>query len=378
MSHLATFGAGIAGPDLEAQLCAQGFTLGHFPQSFELSTLGGWIATRSCGQQSLGYGRIERLFAGGHLETPAGSLELPSFPASAVGPDLKEIVLGSEGRFGIITEATMRITPLPEKEVFHAVFLPNFEYGMAAARQIVQAGLPLSMIRLSTANETKTMLALAGHRKLIGAMEKFLSMCGISNEKCMLMLGFTGRKAVVCVARSEALAIASGHHGVHVGKIFGKQWHKKRFFTPYLRNNLWELGYALDTLETATHWNNVPVMIKAVEESLHNALKEINERVHVFTHLSQLYNSGASIYSSYFFRMAPGADETLSRWQALKAAASREIVKNGGTISHQHGVGTDHIPYMAAEKGELGMAVISNLCKQFDPQGIMNPGKLIL
>jgi alkyldihydroxyacetonephosphate synthase len=138
------------------------------------------------------------------------------------------------------------------------------------------------------------------------------------------------------------------------------------------------MGYALDTLETATHWNNVPVMIKAIKESLHNSLAKINERVHVFTHLSQLYPSGASIYTSYFFRMAPGADETLSRWQALKAAASREIVKNGGTISHQHGVGTDHIPYMAAEKGELGMAVISSLCKQFDPQEIMNPGKLIL
>jgi alkyldihydroxyacetonephosphate synthase len=378
VSHLATFGAGIAGPDLESQLRAQGFTLGHFPQSFELSTLGGWIATRSCGQQSLGYGRIERLFAGGHLETPAGSIELPSFPASAVGPDLKEIVLGSEGRFGIITEATMRITPLPEKEVFHAVFLPNFECGMAAARQIVQTRLPLSMIRLSTANETKTMMALAGHRKLLGAMEKFLSLRGIGEEKCMLMLGFTGRKDVVHVARSGALTIASSHYGIHVGQMFGKQWHKKRFLTPYLRNTLWEAGYAIDTLETATHWSNVPVMIKAIEESLLETLAKINERIHIFTHLSQLYPSGASIYTSYFFRMATDADETLSRWQALKAAASREIVKNGGTISHQHGVGTDHLPYMAAEKGQLGMAVISSLCKQFDPQGIMNPGKLIL
>lgn len=223
VSHLATFGAGTAGPDLEAQLRAQGYTLGHFPQSFELSTLGGWIATRSCGQQSLGYGRIERLFAGGHLETPSGTLNLPAFPASAAGPDLKEIVLGSEGRFGIITEATMRITPLPEKEVFHAVFLPNFECGMAAARQIVQARLPLSMIRLSTANETKTMLALAGHRKLISAMEKYLSVYGIGDEKCMLMLGFTGRKAIVRMARNEALAIANSQHGVHVGQIFGKQ-----------------------------------------------------------------------------------------------------------------------------------------------------------
>jgi alkyldihydroxyacetonephosphate synthase len=178
--------------------------------------------------------------------------------------------------------------------------------------------------------------------------------------------------------RSEALAIANSHHGIHVGQIFGKQWHKKRFLTPYLRNTMWDAGYAIDTLETATHWSNVPVMIKAIEESLHKTLAKINERIHVFTHLSQLYPSGASIYTSYFFRMAPDADETLSRWQALKAAASREIIKNGGTISHQHGVGTDHLPYMAAEKGELGMAVISSLCKQFDPQGIMNPGKLIL
>ena len=378
VSHLATFGAGIAGPDLEAQLRAQGFTLGHFPQSFELSTLGGWIASRSCGQQSLGYGRIERLFAGGHLESPAGSMDFPSFPGSAVGPDLKEIVLGSEGRFGIITEATMRITPLPEKEDFHAVFLPNFDCGMAAARKIVQARLPLSMLRLSTAEETKTMLALAGHRKLIGAMEKYLSMRGIGDEKCMLMLGFTGRKAIVRMARNEALTIANSHHGVHVGKIFGKKWHETRFLTPYLRNTLWEAGYAIDTLETATHWKNVSVMINAIEESLRNTLAKINERVHVFTHLSQLYPSGASIYTSYLFRVTPDYDETLSRWQALKAAASGEIVKHGGTISHQHGVGTDHLPYMAAEKGELGMAVISSLCKQFDPQGIMNPGKLIL
>jgi alkyldihydroxyacetonephosphate synthase len=209
-------------------------------------------------------------------------------------------------------------------------------------------------------------------------MEKYLSMRGIGDEKCMLMLGFTGRKAIVRMARNEALTIANSHHGVHVGKIFGKKWHKTRFLTPYLRNTLWEAGYAIDTLETATHWKNVSVMINAIEESLRNTLAKINERVHVFTHLSQLYPSGASIYTSYLFRVTPDYDETLSRWQALKAAASGEIVKHGGTISHQHGVGTDHLPYMAAEKGELGMAVISSLCKQFDPQGIMNPGKLIL
>ncbi len=167
-SQLATFGAGVSGPELEAQLRAMGYTLGHFPQSFELSTLGGWIATRSSGQQSLGYGRIEDLFAGGTVISPAGVLELLPHPASAAGPDLRQILLGSEGRMGIISKATVRTSPLPESEEFHAVFFPDFEQGQTAVREMVQEKLPLSMLRLSTAVETTTTLALAGHEKLIG------------------------------------------------------------------------------------------------------------------------------------------------------------------------------------------------------------------
>ena len=161
VSHLATFGAGVSGPELEAQLRARGFTLGHFPQSFEYSTLGGWVATRSSGQQSLRYGRIESLFAGGTLLSPGGALRLPPFPASAAGPDLRQLVLGSEGRMGILTEATVRVTPLPEHEEFHAVFFPSFAAGLTATRQIVQARLPLSLLRFSTPTETQTTLALS-------------------------------------------------------------------------------------------------------------------------------------------------------------------------------------------------------------------------
>jgi len=375
-SHLATFGAGITGPDLEAQLRARGCTLGHFPQSFECSTLGGWIVTRSSGQQSLGYGRIEKLFAGGRLEAPAGTLELPPFPASAAGPDLREVILGSEGRMGILTEATMRVTLLPEVEAFHAVFFPDFERGMRATREILQARLPLSMLRLSTAVETQTTLALAGHERLIGALERMLQMRGVGESKCMLLLGFTGREEVVKAARKEALGLAGRHGGVHVGRTFGKEWHKSRFRTPYLRNTLWEQGYAIDTLETATDWANIPAMIEAIELALHSGLEEVDERVHVFTHLSHLYPYGSSIYTTYLYRIAPNPDETLRRWQVLKAAASYAIVAHGGTITHQHGVGTDHLPYLAQEKGMLGMAAIEDLCRRFDPAGIMNLGKL--
>lgn len=376
-SLLAVFEAGVTGPDLEAQLRARGCTLGHFPQSFELSTLGGWVATRSSGQQSLKYGRIEKLFAGGRIITPVGELELPPFPASAAGPDLREAFLGSEGRLGILTEATLRVTRLPEREAFHGIFFPDFERGMRAARLMLQAGLPLSMLRLSTANETATTLALAGRENLIGLLEGVLAVRGLSAEKCLLLVGFSGGEPWMRAVRGQALDIAKKNDGVHIGRTFGEQWHKNRFRTPYLRNTLWEAGYAVDTLETAVDWSNVTGMIDAIEAALYTALVKCSERVHVFTHLSHLYPYGSSIYTTYLFRLARDPEESLHRWEALKQASSQAVTAMGGTISHQHGVGVDHRPYLHVEKGELGMAALDGLVRFFDPHGMMNPGKLV-
>ena len=374
-SHLATFGAGVRGPDLEAQLRAKHFTLGHYPQSFEYSTLGGWVTTRSTGQQSYRYGKIERTFAGGHLESPAGSLDLPPFPASAAGPDLRDLVLGSEGRLGILTRATVRVSPMPEEESFHALFFPHFESGLQAVREIVQKRIPLSLLRLSTAVETATNLALAGHEKAIGWLETGLGVLGAREEKAMLMLGVSGATDLATYARRAAVKLARSHGAVHVGRYMGSQWHKTRFSTPYLRNTLWELGYAIDTLETATTWSQLPGIITGIEAALHQAL--VTEKVHVFTHVSHVYPDGASIYTSYLFRLQPEPDQTLGVWQQLKAAASQAIMASGGTISHQHGVGTDHLPYLEQEKGVLGMRALHELCRCYDPAGIMNPGKLL-
>jgi alkyldihydroxyacetonephosphate synthase len=375
-SRLARFGAGICGPDLEAQLRALGNTLGHFPQSFEYSTLGGWIATRSSGQQSLRYGRIERLFAGGRIETPLGEMILPPFPASAAGPDLLQMVLGSEGRLGIITEAWVRISPIPEREDFHAVFLPDFSHGAEAVRQILNAGLQCCMLRLSTSKETSTTLALAGHETLIGALEKLLAIRGMGRDKCMLLLGFSGNAEQVRANRSEALNITSKLQGIHVGKTLGEQWHKNRFRTPYLRNTLWELGYGVDTLETATDWETTPRMVDEIEEAIQAAMAGFNGKVHSFTHLSHVYPYGSSVYTTYLFRLADDPEQTLQEWQAMKSAASQAIIRLGGTISHQHGVGTDHLAYLSAEKGTLGVSAIRSICHTLDPKGIMNPGKL--
>ena len=377
-SQLATFGAGITGPDLEAFLRARGFTLGHFPQSFELSTLGGWIVTRSCGQQSLGYGRIERPFAGGRLESPAGAVVLPAFPASAAGPDLREAVLGSEGRLGILTEATVRVTRLPKLERFHAAFFPSFEQGKLAVREIMQAPVPLSMLRLSTAEETEATLAMAGHEQLIHWLKRLMQLRRVRDQRCMLLLGATGSKKAVRFAVGESLAIVRKHGGVHVGRTFGNEWRKTRFLTPYLRNTLWEAGYAIDTLETATQWSNIQRIIAGVDAALRHGLEDVGERVLAFSHLSHMYPSGSSIYTTYMYRIpADGdTDETLRRWRVLKVGATQAIVGAGATITHQHGIGTDHLAYLLAEKGRLGMTALRDLCRRFDPGGMMNPGKL--
>jgi alkyldihydroxyacetonephosphate synthase len=376
-SQLATFGAGVLGPDLEAQLRAHGYTLGHFPQSFEYASLGGWIVTRSSGQQSLRYGRIEQMFAGARVETPVGRLDIPTFPASAAGPDLREMVLGSEGRIGIVTEATMRVTPLPEQEGFYAVFFPNWDKAAAAIRQLVQAKLPLSMLRLSNALETETMLALAGHAGQIRWLERYLGWRGCGVGKCMLMIGISHLVPTVRATLATALSLVRAHDGVSTGRILGEKWKAGRFKNVYLRNMAWQHGYAIDTCETAVDWPRVNSTMQAVEQAGRDAFAAFGEKVHAYTHLSHLYAQGASVYSTFIFRLSGNFEEDLARWQKLKAAMCNAIVASGGTISHQHGVGVDHAPYLVAEKGELGMAALNHMMRHFDPDQRMNPGKLL-
>ncbi len=376
-SQIATFGAGTLGPDLEAQLAEHGYTLGHYPQSWELSTVGGWVASRSSGQQSLRYGRIEKMFAGGRIETLNGTLDIPTFPASSAGPDIREIFMGSEGRMGIITEVKVRVTPIAERESFYVVFFPSWEAGRAATREMVQSGIQLSMMRLSNAIETETHLKLAGYETAVNLLEKFLKVRGCGKGKTMFTFGTTGSKAQCQSALKLTRKLIRKYKGVYTGEFMGKRWEHSRFRAPYLRDGLWDIGVAIDTMETCIDWSNVPAAVEGIEADIRNALSEFNETVHVFTHLSHFYGQGCSVYTTYAFRMGKDYDETMARWRKLKAAGAEAIVRHGGTISHQHGVGKDHAPYLRAEKGEMGIKVINQLCEMFDPDGRMNPGKLV-
>ncbi len=376
-SHLATFEAGVCGPDLERQLREHDYTLGHFPQSWELSTLGGWIVTRSSGQQSYHYGRIEDLMAGGHVESPCGPIELLPLPASAAGPDLRHLILGSEGRFGVVTRAIMRVQKLPEVDNFYGIFFHDWQSGVDAVREVAQAQTPVSMMRLSDAQETDTTLKLSGKDQLVGWARRGLNALDYKSNRALLILGVTGSASATRHAYREAASIARSHGGLLTGQTIGKLWRKSRFLTPYLRNTLWERGYAIDTLETALPWSKVVPTAAAIKAAIRDALQALNGRVLVFAHLSHVYADGASIYVTYVWRRASDPDQTLQHWQSMKTAASVVIVANGGTISHQHGVGLDHKPYLKVEKGAIGLQMIEAVRHALDPDRILNPGKLI-
>jgi alkyldihydroxyacetonephosphate synthase len=376
--RLATFEAGICGPDIESRLNAIGFTLGHYPQSFEYSTLGGWVVTRSSGQQSNHYGTIEQLFAGGEMLTPQGSLQLPPFPASAAGPDLRQFLLGSEGRMGILTKVHVRISKRPELDDVYALFFPSWDHAIYGVQDLTGYDLPFSMVRLSNPKETLTNLTLAGRERKIKYLNQYLTFRGIrENEACMCLVGFTGSRRLMKAAKRESFAILRRHKSVSVGKAMGQAWKKNRFRSAYLRNTLWDLGYAVDTLETAVTWDKVTSTLKSIETALEDVCRTYNERVHVFSHLSHVYKSGSSIYTTFVFRQAETPQQTLDQWKALKHTASQAVVDAGGTISHQHGVGLDHRNYLQAEKGTIGIDTLKTVFDHLDPEQRMNPGKLV-
>ena len=268
-SHLATFQAGVSGPLLESQLQDRGFTLGHYPQSFEYSTLGGWVATRSSGQFSLGYGRIEKLVAGLRVETPQGEMVLPAYPASAAGPDLKELFLGSEGRYGIITEVTVTGLPAAGTGVYRRLFLPRFS-GRPGGRE--RTGAPPPAPDHAAAVHPRRNQPRSGrfrdNRAWCAGWSATCGCGGWRGKNVCLVYGAAGTKKDVAFARGEMHRVVRDHGGVNLGRAAGRQWYKNRFFMAYLRNSLWEAGYAVDTLETAVPWSKVGQLVDRLTDTL--------------------------------------------------------------------------------------------------------------
>lgn len=369
------FEPGLLGPELERRLATAGLTLGHFPQSFEFSTLGGWLATRSAGQASTGYGRIDDLVEAVRCVSPVGELATRAVPATAAGPSLRELVVGSEGVLGVITGATLRVRPLPRARHYEAWSFRSFEEGAQAYRLMEQADASPDVARLSDEVETRLSKALAatggvGER----AGGAYLRLRG-HEDGCIAITGFEGSPEDVARRRGLAAGILRAAGGVAVGQKPGLSWLRGRFEAPYLRDELLDMGVMAETLETATTWSNLHLLHGAVGDALRAALSARGTPGTVMCHISHLYRSGASLYFTFIARQEEGA--RLDGWWAAKCAACDAIVANGGTISHHHAIGRDHTPWMSDEVGEVGLDVLRSAKERLDPAGIMNPGKLL-
>jgi alkyldihydroxyacetonephosphate synthase len=375
-SGLATFRAGTTGPAVEAALSKSGLTLGHFPQSWELSTLGGWVATRSSGQESLGYGRIEDMTAGLELVAPGGRLSLRPFPASAAGPDLRQLVLGSEGRLGVITEVTVRVRPRPSTRSVSAFLLPSWEEGIEAVRDLGLSGLPLNLLRLSDAAETQVALGvgLGGHAWAPFA-RGWLRLRGAGPEACLLLCGAAGKERLVRRTLDEAGALLRRRRAVSLGEGPGRRWLADRFRHPYLRDSLLDLGFATDTLETAAPWSVLPRLYEAVRRALAGGLAD--EEVPVLCHVSHVYRDGASLYFTFFFPQRQDPEAAIEIWAVLKRLATGALTRAGGTVSHHHGAGSWHAPWYPREAGEAGVRLVAAAARELDPRGILNPHVLL-
>jgi alkyldihydroxyacetonephosphate synthase len=378
VSRTATFEPGIRTPAAEAALAKHGMSLGHVPQSFERASLGGYVVTRSSGQGSSGRGRIDDMVLGLRMATPRGELVLPVMPGSAAGPDLRRLVLGSEGTLGVVTEVTLRVRPIPKTTHYEGWVARSWEDGTRALRSLAQDGPKPDVLRLADAAETQISLALSG---TVGAkkhaMDIWLRLRGVSNG-CLVIVGFEGSPADIRHRRRGVRRVLRACKAVPLGATAGKSWEHNRFAGPYLRDTLLDEGVLAETLETATTWTKLPGLYAGVRDALASTLTRDGRAPLVGCHVSHVYPAGASLYFTVLAGAQPGGE--LEQWAVAKRSANAAIVAAEGTVTHHHAVGTVHREAAVIDLGGpdlVGVAALRAVKDCLDPAGILNPGKLL-
>lgn len=363
--------AGLPGAELEATLAAEGLTLGHFPQSFERGTLGGYAATRSAGQASTGYGRFDDLVVGLRMATPAGELVLAAQPGSAAGPDLRRLVLGSEGCLGVITELSLRVHHRPAHRRLAGWAFRSWAAGLAAMRELAQGPGRPDVLRLSDADETSVSLRLAAG----GRTQLLRGYLAGRGGRCLLVVEIAGDRRDVGYRSRRTAGLLRRAGAFRLGAGVGAAWEHSRYRGPYLRDTLLDGGVLVETLETAALWSELPEVHAAVRSALGGAL---GPRCLIGCHVSHVYPVGASLY----FTVLAGADgadgaDRAQRWQRAKEAATNALAGAGATITHHHGIGRMHRDWLTGEDGAVGVAMLAAVKARLDPSGILNPGKLL-
>ena len=375
VSRTARLGAGLRGPEAEKLLGAEGFTLGHYPQSFEYATIGGFAATRSAGQSSSGYGRFDSMVSSVRLIAPTGELSTLDTPHTAIGPALREMVIGSEGIFGVIPDVDVRIRPAPATRRYEAWIAEDFRSGNEIMRDLAQAGLLPTIARVSDDAETRVSLASAVPSGMAGsAFKGYLRLRGRSSGS-LVILGIEGTSDHVRRTRPELARRLRKGGAVYLGQGAGNGWSKGRFHGPYLRETLLDRGVLVETFETATQWSHHDELYNGVREATEAAMASVGMKGIVMCHLSHVYADGGSLYFTVI--SSPGDGGGAASWPVVKAAALDAMQAHGATLSHHHATGRDHAPWVGGEIGDAGVSVLEAVKDRLDPNGIMNPGKLL-
>jgi len=368
-----TVEAGMSGPDLERNLneapkrfnAKRSYTCGHFPQSFEYSSVGGWVVTRGAGQNSTYYGKIEDMVLDQTYATPIGTIKTSPYPREATGPSLNHIMMGSEGAFGVLTEVTLRVFRLTKKNrrKFSYIF-KSWADGMAATREMMQceAGFA-SVFRLSDAEETDVMLRLYNVDE--SPLAPLFKMWGMKPmERCLFIGWSEGEQGFARNVAKNIRRIAKKHGGVSLTSIVTDAWERGRFTDPYLRDTMQDFGILTDTLECSVLWSNMEAVHQSVRAYCHSRPHTI-----VTTHLSHAYPQGANLYFIFITKMND-IDDYLKYHSGILDA----IQASGASMSHHHGIGKMFGPWLEGSIGKTEYSVLKALKRHFDPDNIMNPG----
>lgn len=384
VAGLARIQAGALGPDLEEQLNVRNWTMGHQPDSFRHSTLGGWIATRSSGMQSDKYGDIADITRGLRAVLPGRVIDLRPLPSTSTGPSVREMILGSEGRLGVITEAWVNVHRIPENREILAYLFPSWRAGLQAMQDIAASDAQPSITRVSDPNETAFSMATKKSGSLVSSIAS-KALFGVLQrrgwnlaEACLSFVGFEGGDARVKADKAAVSRIIKGHGGIGLGRGPGVLYDQKKFDTPYIRDFLLDIGAIGDVSETAAPWSKLAPTYDAVVAAAQRAFREVGERGFIMCHLSHSYHSGACLYFTFVIKM-PSGDLTaqLGRYWTVKESIQQAFVDAGATLSHHHSVGSDHARWLPADISEAGVDVMVALLRGVDPGRNLNPGTLI-
>jgi len=382
-SRLARVQAGVLGPRLEAQLNARGWTAGHFPDSFTHSTLGGWIATRSCGMQSDRYGDVADLTRAVRVVTPSGVLVTRPVPSTSTGPSVREMVLGSEGRLGIITEATIHAHRLAAQRTILGYLLPDWPRAMRAMRAIAESEAAPSVTRVSDARETQLSFATRRRQSMLDrvqsrALSWYLERRDIDPEAmCLAFIGYEGSQEHVQAQRRLVGRVVREQGGLCIGSGPGELYDQKKFDTPYIRDFLLDHGAPADVSETSAPWGTLPQLYDDVVAAAHGAFSMLGVTGYLMCHLSHSYHAGACLYFTFAFRPADDDGDGLEAYDVVKSAIQQAFVDCGGTLSHHHAVGTEHARWLEQDISAPGVAMVRALFEGTDPGGNLNPGKIV-